>query len=107
MQNTSPSPLPNNDCVQSFNIVPLDVIEVYRALKHLDPAKSAGPDKLEPLFLKLAVDFIAEPLTHIFNLTFSNNEIPNIWKSAYVLPLLKGGDPTVLNNYRPISKFLF
>ena len=104
MQNTSPSPLPNNDCVQSFIIVPLDVIEVYRALKHLDPAKSAGPDKLEPLFLKLAVDFIAEPLTHIFNLTFSNNEIPNIWKSAYVLPLLKGGDPTVLNNYRPISK---
>ena len=90
MQNTSPSPLPNNDCVQSFIIVPLDVIEVYRALKHLDPAKSAGPDKLEPLFLKLAVDFIAEPLTHIFNLTFSNNEIPNIWKSAYVLPLLKG-----------------
>lgn len=45
-----------------------------------------------------------EPLTHIFNLTLSNNEIPNIWKSAYVLPLLKGGDPSVVNNYRPISK---
>ena len=26
------------------------------------------------------------------------------WKSAYVLPLLKGGEATILNNYRPISK---
>lgn len=32
--------------------------------------------------------------------------IPNIWKSASVLPLLKGGDPSVVNNYRPISKQL-
>lgn len=30
--------------------------------------------------------------------------IPCIWKSAFVFPLLKGGDPAVLNNYCPISK---
>lgn len=93
--------------VQPFNFTCLDVIEVHRALKRLDPNKSAGPDKLDPCFLKLAADFIAEPLTHIFNLTLPNNETPNIWKSAYVLPLLKGGDPSVVNNYRPISKLCF
>ncbi len=54
--------------------------------------------------MRTAADFIAEPLCHIFNLTISENEIPSIWKSAYVLPLLKGGDPSVVNNYRPISK---
>lgn len=80
------------------------MVEVHRALKQLDPNKSAGPDKLDPYFLKSAVDFIAEPLTHIFNLTLSNNETPNLWKSAYVLPSLKGGDPSFVNNYRPISK---
>lgn len=95
---------PQKSLEQTFNLAPLDVVEVLRALKMLDPDKSAGPDKLEPYFLREAADFIAEPLTHIFNLTIANNEIPQVWKSAYVLPLLKGGDPSSLNNYRPISK---
>ncbi len=43
-------------------------------------------------------------MTYIFNLSVSNNKIPSIWKSAYVLPLLKGVDPTTVNNYRPVSK---
>lgn len=30
--------------------------------------------------------------------------IPSIWKSAYVLPLLKGGEPSVVYNYRSICK---
>ena len=32
------------------------------------------------------------------------NSVPSIWKSAYVLPLLKGGDPSDANNYCPIFK---
>jgi len=32
------------------------------------------------------------------------NLIPNVWKSAFIIPLLKEGVPTILNNYRPISK---
>lgn len=53
--------------------------------------------------MKLAADFVAVPLTYLFNLTVENEEIPRIWKSAFVIPLLKGGDPAILNNYRPIS----
>ncbi len=41
------------------------------------------------------------PLTYLF---ISTNEIPSIWKTAYVRPLFKGSDPTVLNNHMPISK---
>ncbi len=44
------------------------------------------------------------PLTYLFNLSLSTHEIPSIWKNAYVRPLFKGGDSTVLNNYMPISK---
>lgn len=65
---------------------------------------SSGSDKLEPLFLKLAAEIIAGPLCHIFNLTLSSNEIPLDWKSALVIPLLKGGDPSNFNNYKPITK---
>jgi len=44
------------------------------------------------------------PLTYLFNLSLSTNEIPSIWKTAYVQPFFKGSDSTVLNNYMPISK---
>jgi len=67
-------------------------------------ASGSKISSLEPYFLKLAADFIALPLAYLFNLSLETNEIPLIWKSAFVLPLLKGGDPTLLNNYRPISK---
>ena len=89
---------------QTFCFLPFSVQVVHKALKSLDQRKPAGPDLSDPCFLNLAADFIAEPLTSLFNLTLECNEIPKIWKSALVLPLLKGGDPTLLNNYRPISK---
>uniref|UniRef100_A0A3P9K1B3 Reverse transcriptase domain-containing protein n=1 Tax=Oryzias latipes TaxID=8090 RepID=A0A3P9K1B3_ORYLA len=86
-----------------FNFVPFTIQEVHKALKALDHKKSPGPDLIDPYFLKLAADFVAEPLTILFNLTVETKEIPSIWKSAFVLPLLKGGDPAILANYRPIS----
>ncbi len=45
-----------------------------------------------------------EPIASIFNLSLSTNVILPSWKSAMFMPLLKGGDPSDLNNYRPISK---
>lgn len=87
----------------SFNFQPFTFEEVYRELRCLDTNKSHGPDLLDPHFLKTAADFIAEPLTHIFNLTLSTSEIPKILKFAFVFPLFKGGDQSVLSNYRPIS----
>ncbi|CDQ82994.1 unnamed protein product, partial [Oncorhynchus mykiss] len=89
---------------QTFCFLPFSVQVVHKVLKSIDQTKPAGPDLLYPCFLNLAADFIAEPLTYLFNPTLECNEIPKIWKSAFVQPLLKGGDPTLLNNYRPISK---
>lgn len=93
---------PSVDC--PFNFEPVSVSEVCSMSKNLDPKKSAGPDGLEPFFLRLAADSIAEPLSCIFNLSLSTNTLPKVWKSAFVLPLLKGGEPSIVNNYRPISK---
>ena len=88
----------------SFNFSPVSASEVQSALRGLDLRKAAGPDGLDPFFLKLAADFIADPLSYIFNLSLTTNKLPKVWKSAFVLPLLKGGKPSEVNNYRPISK---
>ena len=78
--------------------------EVRRALVKLNVKKSKGEDDIAPFFLSLGAQLIALPITHIFNLTITSGEIPSIWKYAQVTPLFKGGDPSILDNYRPISK---
>lgn len=87
----------SGDC---FNFVPFTVQQVHKALKTLNHRKPPGPDLIEPYFLKMAADFVAQPLTILFNLSIESKEIPSVWKSAFVVPLLKGGDPAVLTNYR-------
>lgn len=78
---------------QCFNFAPFSVQKVHKALKMLDPRKTPGPDLIDPYFLKLAADFIAEPLAFLFNLAVENKEIPRIWKTSFILPLLKGSEP--------------
>ncbi|XDV21754.1 hypothetical protein PO909_026778 [Leuciscus waleckii] len=89
---------------QSFNFVPITTAQVHEALLKLDPKKKAGIDQIEPYLLKLAADFVAEPIASLFNLSLVSNTIPKMWKSAMVTPLLKGRDPEDPNNYRPISR---
>jgi hypothetical protein len=90
--------------VNHFNFEPVSYTEVYKTLKARDTKQSAGPDNLVPYLLQIAAGIITEPVAHIFNLSLLTNSITSIWKSAYVLPLLKGGDPSDAINYRPISK---
>ncbi len=88
----------------SFNFMPITTAQVHKAIENLDTKKSPGIDKIEPYFLRLAADLVAEPIASIFNLSLTSNKIPKMWKSAMVIPLSKGGDPADPNNYRPISK---
>ena len=48
---------------QSFSFVPFSV---HKALKALDPRKPSRPDFIDPYFLNLATDFVAEPPAHFF-----------------------------------------
>lgn len=50
------------------DVVPFSVDEVHRALLLLDTKKPASSDNLEECVLKVAADYIAKPLTGIFNL---------------------------------------
>lgn len=88
----------------TFSFQPFTLCQVRKALQSLDARKPQGPDLIDPYFLKIAADLIAKPLTDIFNLSLTTMQIPKIWKSAFVTPLFKGGDPKIVNNYRPVSK---
>ena len=62
-----------------------------------------GPDNLPTYLLKLALPYVVELLTYIYNLCIQNNVFPKIFKTAKVIPLPKNTDRTDPNNVRPIS----
>ena len=79
--------------------------EVRLLLSKLNVGKSMGPDEIHPKilrFLSTNVGFI-NALTILFNKCIKDENIPNIWKTATVVPLHKKGSIHLPNNYRPVS----
>ena len=86
--------------IQSVNFTPIDV---YQELVNLDVSKACGPDQITPRLLKLSAEFIAEPLSQLFNQSMSSGTLPRDWTTANVVPIYKKGERCLVNNYRPIS----
>ena len=56
-----------------------------------------------PHILHLLKDQICIPLKHIFNLSFTNGQHPDILKISKAIPIYKKGSRLLVSNYRPIS----
>uniref|UniRef100_A0A670ZAD8 Reverse transcriptase domain-containing protein n=1 Tax=Pseudonaja textilis TaxID=8673 RepID=A0A670ZAD8_PSETE len=70
---------------------------VENVIRQLKPSLFIGPDGL---CLSTA---IAEPLSIIFEKSFRTSSLPKLWSQATVIPIFKKGDPSLVENYRPIS----
>ena len=46
---------------------------------------------------------LAHPLTIIINASITQGKVPDSWKEAVVIPILKKGDAQAKDNYRPVS----
>ena len=77
--------------------------EIEHILKGLDINKACGPDQISHRLLKLTAHAITSSLTKLINFSLANCCVPNLWKQANVCPIFKGGDNSMLSNYRPIS----
>ena len=87
----------------TFFLVPLTSIEVKKVIRSIDQSKAAGYDSIPARLLVHAVDYICEPVTHIFNLSITTGIFPKDLKIARVIPIYKKGIKTSPGNYRPIS----
>ena len=65
--------------------------------------KATGLDELPSGLLKDCAKNISEALCYIMNLSIKTSTVPNIWKSAKVVPIFKSGNHDLPENYRPIS----
>ncbi len=75
----------------------------YKAMCSVKKKKSAGVDGISQEQLVLGTKVLVLPLTRIINNSITNGEFLEKWKEALVTPILKKGDPTKKENYRPVS----
>lgn len=69
----------------------------------LKKEKSPGPDNIPNEALKTGKKMLIRPITSLFNRILEKQEIPKSWGESRIILLYKKGDPTDINNYRPIS----
>ena len=68
---------------------------------------ASGYDELPASILKQCTDSYLEPLTHLINLSISLGIMPDELKVARVIPIFKGEDEQLVQNYRLISVLHF
>ena len=78
-------------------------LDVFRALRSLDPSKAMGHDGISPKLLKNCALALYQPLHHLFSMTLSQNYLPSEWRTHLIKPVFKSGDRNSVRNYRPIS----
>ena len=86
-----------------FSLRPVTYGEIKRELQKLRNDVSTGSDGIPTRYIKLIVDAICSPLTHVINSYISENRYPPIWKLSRVVPIPKVKNPADICEYRPIS----
>ena len=86
------------------NFKPFNPISTGEAIKCASNSSAAGPDGITNLHLKHLGLLGVAYLTCLFNLSVCRADIPAIWKSAVIIPILKPGKAAdQSSSYRPIS----
>ena len=74
------------------------------ALDNIKVNKATGLDRIPAWALKECSHLLAAPVTVIFNSSLREGVLPNLWKTATVIPLSKKHPPVSIDNdIRPIS----
>jgi hypothetical protein len=90
-------------CSNTFAMFDTNSSEVINTCSLLKPKLSCGIDCISTKLLIGVVDIVCNPLVYVFNLSFKTGCFPSALKIAKVVPIYKGGNQTLLVNYRPIS----
>ena len=77
-----------------------DVLDALAALQH---NKAPGVDDLSPSLIELCSGPLLQSLTNLFSNCLLYQKIPSEWKTHKISPIPKGGDPSLVSNYHPIS----
>lgn len=86
--------------LDDIDITPAIVLD---KLLHLNHTKAPGPEGWPILSLKECAQQLCLPLSTLFNKSLESSQLPSSWKVAFITPIHKKGDRSLVSNYRPIS----
>ena len=95
--------LNNFSIPNSFYFTPTDKDEVREALVGIDNKKACGCDGMSARVLSKLPDNAMTALAEAINNSWTRGIFPTCLKSAFVVPLHKGGELDKPTNFRPIS----
>jgi hypothetical protein len=75
---------------------------VIKTIKKFKPKNSCDIHGISTKKIKFIAMEVAHPLSHIFNISLSTGQFPQLLKQCRVIPIFKAGDPLECDNYRPI-----
>ena len=73
--------------------------EVKKIIVQLNPNKAAGADSIPARLPKCVANELANPVSRLFNLSFTRAIVPQLWKQANISPIYKDGDTGSVTNY--------
>ena len=76
---------------------------IRRRIRAIGRNKSVGPDLVSGEILKLGGEAMIPYLARLLDITMNNGALPGDWKTATVIPIHKGGDRSLVTNYRSVS----
>lgn len=92
-----------NEASETLEDIRVTEEDVLYVLRRIDATKASGPDNLPGRLLKEGAQHLAQPLSHLFNMSIQSGLLPRDWKNANVTPVYKKGSRHNLSNYLPVS----
>ena len=88
---------------KSLFMTPTTEREILKLIGSLPNKSSSGFDEISNIILKEIKNEITPILVHIFNESIANGIFPDSMELAHIIPLYKGKEKYLSENYRPIS----
>ena len=81
----------------------IDIITIRRRIRAIGKNKSVGPDRISGEIIKIGGEAMIPYTARLLEITMNNGTLPGDWNRATVVPIHKGGDRSLVSNYRPVS----
>ena len=100
-----PPDLYSTPTIFAFKLATISITpsELSEQVKKLQTKTSTDMFGLSSSLLKQIFGVISHPLLHILNNSIREGIVPSQLKLAKIIPIFKTGDPSLVDNYRPIS----
>ena len=88
-----------------FEFAFANAAKVSRIIKSLGNTAALGNDGIPTKVLKLGVDCLAGPISHLVNRSLADSQVPKAFKEGRIIPVYKGKGKSVADpgSYRPVS----